>query len=82
MEFSIDCLYEIFETRFGISKKDLQETASFSSLGLDSLAIISIMEDLEEMFHIKFNNTKQSSVDSIPKLYKYISDYLEMEKKA
>ena len=30
MEFDIQCLYEILETRFDISEKELQEADSFS----------------------------------------------------
>ncbi|HAU87558.1 MAG TPA: hypothetical protein DCW90_19335 [Lachnospiraceae bacterium] len=82
MEFDIQCLYEILETRFDISEKELQEADSFSDLGLDSIAIMCIMQELEEVLNVEFNNTNLGDLDSVPKLYKYICNYPKIREKS
>lgn len=59
--------------RFGVNTATLETTNSFGELGVDSLSLFNLITDLEEEFHIQIDIEDMTEVDSVKKMYEYIS---------
>ena len=59
--------------RFGVDIATLETTNSFGELGVDSLSLFNLITDLEDEFHIQIEIEDMTEVDSVKKMYEYIS---------
>lgn len=59
--------------RFGVDTATLEITNSFGELGVDSLSLFNLITDLEDEFHIQIEIEDMTEVDSVKKMYEYIS---------
>ena len=60
--------------RFGMDTKELEETDNFGELGVDSLSLFNMITDIEEEFKISIDVDDMTEVDSVKKMYKYITE--------
>ena len=71
---TLQTIQNLMAKRFGLSRKELEAGQPLRNLGLDSLAIMEFMFDLEDDFKIKLSdahpevNTLQDIVDVIDRL--------------
>lgn len=71
---SYDEFIEFLTDRFGYTSEELKKTNSFGELGLDSLSLYNLVTDLEEKFNISIEIEDLTEVDSVEKMYHYISE--------
>ncbi len=64
---------DFLSDRFGIDKNSLESTNNFGELGVDSLSLFNLITDLEDKFNIKIDIEDMTEVDSVKKMYEYIS---------
>ena len=69
-----DDFLKFLSDRFGVDTKELEETDSFSELGVDSLSLFNMITDIEEEFKISIDIDDMTEVDSVSKMYKYITE--------
>jgi len=60
--------------RYGSDIEELKKINSFSELGLDSLSLFSLVQDIEEQFSIELPIEDLTQIDTIDKMYEYISN--------
>ena len=60
--------------RFGVDTKELEETDNFGELGVDSLSLFNMITDIEDEFKISIDIDDMTEVDSVSKMYKYITE--------
>ena len=73
---SYEKFLEFLSERFGIDIETLETTDSFRELGVDSLSLFNIISDLEEDFDIRIEIEDMTEVDSVKKMFEYISSRL------
>ena len=54
--------------------KELEETDNFGELGVDSLSLFNMITDIEDEFKISIDIDDMTEVDSVSKMYKYITE--------
>lgn len=69
-----DDFLNFLSDRFGMDTKDLEETDNFGELGVDSLSLFNMITDIEEEFKISIDVDDMTEVDSVKKMYKYITE--------
>ncbi len=69
-----DDFLKFLSDRFGVDTKELEETDSFGELGVDSLSLFNMITDIEEEFKISIDIDDMTEVDSVSKMYKYITE--------
>lgn len=69
-----DDFLNFLSDRFGMDTKELEETDNFGELGVDSLSLFNMITDIEEEFKISIDIDDMTEVDSVRKMYKYITE--------
>ena len=69
-----DDFLNFLSDRFGMDTKELEETDNFGELGVDSLSLFNMITDIEEEFNISIDVDDMTEVDSVEKMYKYITE--------
>ena len=69
-----DDFLNFLSDRFGMDTKELEETDNFGELGVDSLSLFNLITDIEEEFKISIDVDDMTEVDSVKKMYKYITE--------
>lgn len=69
-----DDFLNFLSDRFGMDTKELEETDNFGELGVDSLSLFNMITDIEEKFKISIDVDDMTEVDSVKKMYKYITE--------
>ena len=69
-----DDFLNFLSDRFGMDTKELEETDNFGELGVDSLSLFNMITDIEEEFKISIDIDDMTEVDSVSKMYKYITE--------
>lgn len=69
-----DDFLNFLSDRFGMDTKELEETDNFGELGVDSLSLFNMITDIEEEFKISIDVEDMTEVDSVKKMYKYITE--------
>ena len=69
-----DDFLKFLSDRFGVDTKELEETDNFGELGVDSLSLFNMITDIEEEFKISIDIDDMTEVDSVRKMYKYITE--------
>ena len=69
-----DDFLKFLSDRFGVDIKELEETDNFGELGVDSLSLFNMITDIEEEFKISIDVDDMTEVDSVKKMYKYITE--------
>ena len=69
-----DDFLKFLSDRFGMDTKELEETDNFGELGVDSLSLFNMITDIEEEFKISIDVDDMTEVDSVRKMYKYITE--------
>ena len=69
-----DDFLKFLSERFGVDTKELEETDNFGELGVDSLSLFNMITDIEEEFKISIDIDDMTEVDSVSKMYKYITE--------
>lgn len=69
-----DDFLKFLSDRFGVDTKELEETDNFGELGVDSLSLFNMITDIEEEFRISIDIDDMTEVDSVSKMYKYITE--------
>lgn len=69
-----DDFLDFLSDRFGMDTKELEETDNFGELGVDSLSLFNMITDIEEEFKISIDVDDMTEVDSVKKMYKYITE--------
>lgn len=69
-----DDFLKFLSDRFGVDTKELEETDNFGELGVDSLSLFNMITDIEEEFKISIEIDDMTEVDSVSKMYKYITE--------
>ena len=69
-----DDFLNFLSDRFGMDTKELEETDNFGELGVDSLSLFNMIADIEEEFKISIDVDDMTEVDSVKKMYKYITE--------
>ena len=69
-----DDFLNFLSDRFGMDTKELEETDNFVELGVDSLSLFNMITDIEEEFKISIDIDDMTEVDSVRKMYKYITE--------
>lgn len=69
-----DDFLNFLSDRFGMDTKELEETDNFGELGVDSLSLFNMITDIEEEFKISIDVDDMTEVDSVRKMYKYITE--------
>ena len=69
-----DDFLNFLSDRFGMDTKELEETDNFGELGVDSLSLFNMITDIEDEFKISIDIDDMTEVDSVSKMYKYITE--------
>ncbi|MCI6820137.1 MAG: acyl carrier protein [Clostridiales bacterium] len=69
-----DDFLKFLSDRFGVDTKELEETDNFGELGVDSLSLFNMITDIEDEFKISIDIDDMTEVDSVSKMYKYITE--------
>ena len=69
-----DDFLNFLSDRFGVDTKELEETDNFGELGVDSLSLFNMITDIEDEFKISIDIDDMTEVDSVSKMYKYITE--------
>lgn len=69
-----DDFLNFLSDRFGMDTKELEETDNFGEFGVDSLSLFNMITDIEEEFKISIDVDDMTEVDSVKKMYKYITE--------
>ena len=69
-----DDFLKFLSDRFGVDTKELEETDNFGELGVDSLSLFNMITDIEEEFKRSIDIDDMTEVDSVSKMYKYITE--------
>ena len=69
-----DDFLNFLSDRFGMDTRELEETDNFGELGVDSLSLFNMITDIEEEFKISIDVDDMTEVDSVRKMYKYITE--------
>lgn len=69
-----DDFLNFLSDRFGMDTRELEETDNFGELGVDSLSLFNMITDIEEEFKISIDVDDMTEVDSVKKMYKYITE--------
>ena len=69
-----DDFLKVLSDRFGVDTKELEETDNFGELGVDSLSLFNMITDIEDEFKISIDIDDMTEVDSVSKMYKYITE--------
>lgn len=69
---SYDEFLSFIGEKYGLSVDEIKETNSFVELGLDSLSLFSLLEEVETMFEVKVEADDISEIDTAEKMYKYL----------
>ena len=69
-----DDFLKFLSDRFGVDTKELEETDNFGELGVDSLSLFNMITDIDEEFKISIDIEDMTEVDSVSKMYKYITE--------
>ena len=69
-----DDFLKFLSDRFGVDTKELEETDNFGELGVDSLSLFNMITDIEDEFTISIDIDDMTEVDSVSKMYKYITE--------
>ena len=69
-----DDFLKFLSDRFGVDQKELEETDNFGELGVDSLSLFNMITDIEDEFKISIDIDDMTEVDSVSKMYKYITE--------
>jgi len=70
---SFDDFVIFIADRYGMTPEQVKETKSFGELGLDSLSLFTLVSDIEEEFKLSINVEDLTQVDTIEKMYDFIS---------
>ena len=73
-DMAYDDFLKFLSDRFGVDTKELEETDNFGELGVDSLSLFNMITDIEEEFKISIDIDDMTEVDSVSKMYKYITE--------
>ena len=65
---------EFLSERYGGSVDKIKQINSFRELGLDSLSLFSLIQDIEEKYNIELPVDDLTEIDTVEKMYEYISD--------
>jgi acyl carrier protein len=68
---------EFLSQRYSISKEKLQEVDSFAELGIDSLSLFSLLQDVESKFDLRIDTEDLTEIDSVSKMYSLIEKFVE-----
>ena len=69
-----DDFLKFLSDRFGVDTKELEETDNVGEQGVDSLSHFNMITDIEEEFKISIDIDDMTEVDSVSKMYKYITE--------
>ena len=69
-----DDFLKFLSDRFGVDTKELEETDNFGELGVDTQSLFNMITDIEEEFKISIDIDDMTEVDSVSKMYKYITE--------
>ena len=69
-----DDFLKFLSDRFGVDTKELEETDNFGELCVDSLSLFNMITDIEDEFKISIDIDDMTEVDSVSKMYKYITE--------
>ena len=69
-----DDFLKFLSDRFGVDTKELEETDNFGERGVDSLSLFNMITDIAEEFKISIDIDDMTEVDSVSKMYKYITE--------
>ena len=58
--------------RYGISMEEAKTGCTFMEMGIDSLSLYSMVDELEKKYEMKVDTDDISEIDSLPHLYNYV----------
>lgn len=61
----------------GRHQRSWNELNQFGELGLDSLSLFALLGDIEEKYQITIDIEDLTEVDSVKKMYRYISEQVQ-----
>lgn len=74
---SYDEFLDFLSDRYGETPENLRKTNSFGGIGLDSLTLFSLIEEIETKYEVKIDVEDLTDIDTIDKMYDYITNYFE-----
>lgn len=77
MKFTYESFLAFLSERYGETPERLEELNQFGELGLDSLSLFALLGDIEEKYQITIDIEDLTEVDSVKKMYRYISEQVQ-----
>lgn len=72
---------EFLSARYGETTEKIKEANSFGEIGLDSLSLFSLLEDIEETYQIKIDTDDLTEIDTVEKMYCHIEKSIKGSEK-
>jgi len=77
MKVTYDDFLKFLSERYGETSENIKEVNSFSELGLDSLSLFSLIEDIEKEYNVQLDVEDLTDIDTVEKMYGFISEQLK-----
>lgn len=77
MKVTYDNFLKFLSERYGETSENIKEVNSFSELGLDSLSLFSLIEDIEKEYNVQLDVEDLTDIDTVEKMYGFISEQLK-----
>ena len=75
MNISFESFISFISERFDISTNEISlDTIFTNDLGVDSLSLYSLLDDVEKEFQIELNIEDIIAINTVGKMYKYVSE--------
>lgn len=71
---SYDKFVKFLSDRFGETPENIKQLNDFGELGLDSLTLFSLIDELETYFEIKIDVNDLTDIDTVDKMYYFIEN--------
>ena len=75
MKIDFDEYLNLLSEELNIEPDELLEKETFGSLGVDSLSLFSMMEDVEERFGIDIDVEDLTEISGVKKMYDFIVEH-------
>jgi acyl carrier protein len=72
LNFTFDEFVSFLSERYGVPREEIISDDSFGKIGLDSLSLFSLIEDIEQKFSVKVETEDITEIDTVRKMYDYI----------
>ncbi len=76
MKLDYDEFAEFVCGKYGVSVDEAKTGCTFMELGIDSLSIYSMVDELEKKYSISIDTDDITDIYSLPRLYNYVQEKL------